>query len=476
MSNRLALGRTVSESMIHIIEPVANQAFRFVITRLGLMDLLGSELQLVSDFREKSKITDDTNTAKVVGYRAVAKLIPSVNPRNNKWDGYKTAIDLGNGNAIVRQEDSRYKKRPWTGADIVGGDYSVFHDENLFVDLTEWNVGSTLSMEVKMDFCDLTVAQEALSAIFATFTNGEMIGYIPIQYEYPIPHDIQEVLKKIYSMSDMEQTEEAYEAWLNEKSIGTLGWNVNRNHLNTKELVGKKNNIQAIYLIECTQDQPEVGNSRYTVSFTLTVQYSRTNRMILDYPIIVNNQLLSFDYVPVSEVYRKANKGPYQWQNTAADAYWRSQFKPTNPIPVMYPWWDNWQLPYDSIIAKKGFKPLFIAAITLDDVDNPNGVTVLDLVEGLPGYKLNQELLAMLAKYKEKALWFSNTYISIAVFAHDYQVNPNLLKFDGRYLTLKSRLKDRIYRLAISIDPSPINMKPIHEFIFDDHSMLPKEG
>lgn len=474
MSQRLSLARVVSESMIHIIEPIADQSLRFVIGRLGLSGLM-EEIQIVSDFRDVSKATDDNKNAKLIDYRVRAKLNPSVNPTNNKWDGYKTAIDLGNGNAIVRQEDVTRKKRPWTGNDFTGRDYSIFHDEDLFVDITEWNVGSTLSMEVKMDFHDLTPAQDALSAIFATFTNGDMVGYVPVQYDYPIPEDIQLVLKKIYWMSDMEKSNEAYAEWLNKKSIGFLSWNTNRNNINVRELVGLKNNTQALFLIECSQDQPEVGNNRFTVNFNLTVQYSRTNRLIMDYPIIINNQLLPFDYVPCTKEERQMNRGPFMWQNSAVNLYWHQQYKCDNPIPAMYPWWDKWELPYHSIIAKKGFRPIFIAAITLDDVDDPEGVTILDLKEGLPGYTLRDDLLQMLSKLKGRALHFAGTYINVAVFAHDYQVNPNLVEFDGRYLKLLSRQKGSIYRLVISIDPYPDNLKGMPEFVWDD-SILKQKG
>ncbi len=474
MSQRLSLSRVVSESMIHIIEPIADQSLRFVIGRLGLSGLM-EEIQIVSDFRDVSKATDDNKNAKLIDYRVRAKLNPSVNPNNNKWDGYKTAIDLGNGNAIVRQEDVTRKKRPWTGNDFTGRDYSIFHDENLFVDITEWNVGSTLSMEVKMDFHDLTPAQDALSAIFATFTNGDMVGYVPIQYDYPIPEDIQLVLKKIYWMSDMEKSNDAYADWLNKKSIGFLSWNTNRNNINVRELVGLKNNTQALFLIECSQDQPEVGNNRFTVNFNLTVQYSRTNRLIMDYPIIVNNKLLPFDYVPCTKEERQVNRGPFMWQNSAVNLYWHQQYKNDNPIPAMYPWWDKWELPYHSIIAKKGFRPIFIAAITLDDVDDPEGFTILDLKEGLPGYTLRDDLLQMLSKLKSRALHFAGTYINVAVFAHDYQVNPNLVEFDGRYLKLLSRQKGSIYRLVISIDPYPDNLKGMPEFVWDD-SILKQKG
>ena len=195
----------------------------------------------------------------------------------------------------------------------------------------------------------------------------------------------------------------------------------------------------------------------------------------MDYPIIINNQLLPFDYVPCTKEERQMNRGPFMWQNSAVNLYWHQQYKRDNPIPAMYPWWDKWELPYHSIIAKKGFRPIFIAAITLDDVDDPEGATILDLKEGLPGYTLRDDLLQMLSKLKGRALHFAGTYINVAVFAHDYQVNPNLVEFDGRYLKLLSRQKGSIYRLVISVDPYPDNLKGMPEFVWDD-SILKQKG
>ena len=146
MSQRLTLANIVGESMIHIIEPVADQALRFVVGKLGMLRLM-EEIQLVSDFREVSKVTDNSHNAKLIDYRVRARLMPNVNPSTNKWEGTKTIADLGNGNAIVRQGDKGRQKSPWSGHDITSRDISIFHHEDLFLDMTEWNVGSTLTSQ-----------------------------------------------------------------------------------------------------------------------------------------------------------------------------------------------------------------------------------------------------------------------------------------------------------------------------------------
>ena len=463
MSRRLALQQVVSESMIHIIEPVADQSVRFLVRKLGLEEIMKENIYVVSDFKESSKTNTEDHNAKLIENRVVAKLTPNVNPVNNKWEGIKTTIDLGNGNSIVRTSDAKNMKRPWSGRDLTDTNFSIFHDPDLFIDLTEWNVASTLALEIKLDFYYVTNAQETLSKIFATFMNGDMMGYIPLQYDYPIPKAQQNVIKYLYKISDHPDTEEAFTNWLKEYSKGCISYNTNRNNINIKEMVGLRNNAQAFYLIECTQDAPEVGSNRYTVNLNMTVQYSRTNRLILDYPIIANNKLVDFRYVPMRPEVRSINRGPYQWQNRAVDQYWKDQyFKNQRFSPVKYPWWDPWFTPEESYVRQSRFAPIFTAAITLDDVDNPEGTTVLDLEEGLPGYKLSDRIIEMLRTGKRKVLGTHGTYVNVSVFSHDYQVDTSMLDFDGRYLTIKSRRKSPTYRLVISLTDKPDNMPQIN--------------
>lgn len=462
-ANQLTLVEVVSESMVHIIEPIADQVIRFILGKLSVPKEMMDNILIVSDFRDATKTTDDNSNPNLIDYRCVAKLNPSVNPSNIKWEGYKTVNDLTHGKVLVRQEKPEYKRRPWSGHDIVDREMSVFHTTEHSITLTEWNVGSAMTMEVKLDFPSLTDAQETLSSVFATFNAGDMINYIPVQYDYPVPHSQKNVMKYLYSLTcddPADRTLKGFAQWIHKHSKGTMCWNTNRNDLRAKELVVLRNNSHAMYMIECSQDAPEVGNARYTVNLNITVQYSRTNRLILDYPIVVNNKNVEFRFVPCDDKVRECNQGAFMWQNAWVDAYWHQQYASKGHIALHYPWWDKWKVPSDSIVSLKGFTPIFICAFTLDDDTNPEGETVIDLHEGLPGYHLNDCLKEHLIKGKANCLNHYGTYVNVAVYAHDYQVDKDLLSFDGRYLKIRSRRKNPVYRLVISANPKPLNMNP----------------
>ena len=463
MSNRLTTMEIVSESMIHIIEPVADQTVRWILQKLNLLHLMHDDIQLVSDFREVGTTLDDNSNPKLIDYRCRAKITPTVNPSNIKWEGSKTVQDLGNGQLLIRQEKGKYQKRPWSGRDLVDREYSIFHDDEHYIDLTEWCMGSSMMIEMKLDFHDLTPAQEALSNVFATFNAGDMINYLPVQYDYPIPKSQRAILKYLYTLTGREEkpTLQGFNKWVIEKSKGIMCWNTNRNDLRAKELVALKNSSHALYLIECTQDAPEVGNARFTINLNVTVQYTRVNRLIMDYPIVVNNNVVDHHYVPMKAHAREYNQGAFMWQNRWVDQLWHQQYAKEGPIVLTYPWWDTWRVPKSSGVSQRGFRPIFSCAFTLDNLDDPKGVTTIDLVEGLPGYHLNDCLKNLLAKGGSKCLRNYNTYVNVAVYSHDYQVDPDLLEFDGRYLIVKNRNPKNIYRLVISANPHPLNMGPI---------------
>lgn len=474
MSNRLAMVNMVGQVTQHVTEPIADQTLRYILSNLGLTDLMKDHIYLVSDFRKTSLTTDAAGNPVLSVNRVVARLTPSLNPANNKWEGDKTAVDLGNGNTLIRSGTKT--KKPWTGKDFTKEEFSVFHDDDTFTDITEWNVGSTFQMEVKMDFKSISQAHEILAKIFATFQNGEMIGYVPLVYDYPVPMDIQRTLFHIYTKTDLPQTQKGYEDWIRDRSGGAITWNTNREDLRIKEMVVKRTLGQSMYLIECTQDSPENTEHVSTITMNVTVQYSRTNRLVFEYPIIVNNQFLPFKFCWTPPQFRYENKGPIQWQNSAVDAYWKSQYPYKNLNPIPYPWWDNWELPSDSIISAKGYRPLMIMAFTLDDADNPNGVTKIDVIDGLPGYKLCDEFKAMLQESKASALYTSGAYVNLSVFAHDFQVDQSLLDFDGTILTIKSRRKTPIYRLVISANPKPINKGPLPQNLVWINTIIPKKS
>lgn len=470
MSFRLSMIHSVPEQHVHIIEPVAKQVLQFIIEKLGYLDFFrkNGNIDMVSDFTGTSKAVDKNGNPEIHHNRVRAKLNWNLNPQTVKWQGNGTTIDLGNGNHLVTNAGAA-PRQAWAKATYSEGNVAIMSDVNAFTDLIEYSVGSTLTMEVQMDFKDDAMAFECFTRVFQCFQNGEMIGYVDVQYDYPVPETLQKVYSYIASLM-------GYDDWEKEMirhSGGNITYVQNRNAPTRKELVVKKNHFQAIYQIECSQEAPTPGEPDGAfVTLNVTVQFARANRMMLKWPIIVNNQFVDYDYVPVDPELRATNglPSPVMWRNDAVTALWAKLY-PNRRRPVHYPWWDDWDLPSDSVQVMRGFTPIAIVAfcldLTQDQEGNPVGETKIDLVHGLPGLKLNDDIINELMCRNGRELLLPNRYVNVAVFAEDYQlgtpsqIEDNIkpvVELEQGILTVRAVRPYTQFRLVISINQHPVNL------------------
>lgn len=457
----LTLTSTVRESMIHIIEPVASEVVNYIVQHMGYEKLFKDNIEIVSDFRSTSKTTDENHNALIRHDRVRVKLNPNVDPRNNKWEGNGTTIDLGNGNALITNPHAGNATRtPWKRPSYPDQMYNIFADSENYIRLRDMSVGTTLTMEMNMEFKHATDAQEALSRLYQTFINGDMVHSIDLQYDYPIPEEIQATLLHLFDLRGprpMLGGKDSCLRWVMEGSNGLITLNVNRNNPTHAELVVNKNHFETCFQIECTQEAPTpLQPDGYSINLNVAVQYARANRLILEYPIIVNNSFVGLPYVPMDPQYRDDKSTPaslVMWENPAYTAYWLSMYA-KDRRPYKYPWYDPWTMPENSHPGANKFKPIITCAFELDDAENPEGVTEIDLIDGLPGVNLSDEIKGILAKEKANVLDVDGN-VNVSVFADDWIMDRSLLEFDGRTLIVKKRGLKSVCRLVISTRDVP---------------------
>ena len=472
MANRLLLSNSVGESLIHVIEPVADQALHFIIEKLGYKDLFGDQIEVRTDFRGYTKSNDKSNAAKLRCNRVRAKLNPNVDPSSIKWEGSGTTIDLGNGNTLIQNNGGRHsQRRPWSdGMHFSKSKYSIMQDDLIAVNLTDHTVGTSLTMEVNMEFEEEYTANEAISRIMQVFTNGDKINYVDIAYDVPVPASIQNVLRYLYhlKMSTPENPNGAFIKkdgkqiydivgwynWLQEKSNKVITHLNNRNRPDHHELVVNKNHFQALYLIDCNQETPSMLDPEGAgVTFTLTVQFARSDRMLLEYPVIVNNHYVEPKFVPMERKVRAAGReSMIMWDNPAVTHEWlRTYTHPWPPKPFMFPYWDPWMVPIDSRAWLSDYRPVLVAACTLDDPE-----TKFDFdtdCEKVFGCKLDDAIMKCIHEKKNNVLNVDE-FVNITVYADDIAVDNKFLDIsDGHTLIIKNRRKVPIYRMVVSIGP-----------------------
>ena len=497
MANRCITSHTVGESLLHIIYPVADQIVTHVVDKLGYRDLIKDNIDIKTEGgRDWSKTIDHDGNPNTRTNRVRVKLNPNVNPSTIKWESSGTTKALANGNTLQQNENgsSHASRLPWAiGGHISKRRFSILHDDDIAVDLSERSVGSSMTMEITMEFEDEFVANEALSRVFQCFTNGEMINYVDIMYDYPIPEDFQYLLKYLYHLkcTTTDNPNGAFEnkkfkindwfKWMREKSNETISLLVNRNRPAHKEIVVNKNHFQALYLIECSQETPQALDPKgASITFNLTIQYSRANIMVMEYPIIVNNQYVDYKYVPLERQIRAA--GPetmIMWQNPAVTMLWQQTY--TNywpPKVVKFPFYDPWDVPSDSMASQYGFRPVLQAAFTLDNVSDPNGVTTFDFSTDVGkslGCKLDPDILEAIA-HDKNLVFSSNGLVNISVYADDIPLSSKYLDIsDGHTLIIKCRSVKPIYRMVVSIRPPTKLERPAWNRVWVTSFIMRKE-
>lgn len=482
MGNRLMLTHSIGESLLHIHLPVAQQAVKHVIDRLGYHDVFQDNIDISTDFFDWSKTKDKEGRAAIRDDRVRVKLNPNVNPSTNKWEGSGTTTALANGNLVDRNGAAVEQRLPWAhGSLLPNRKFSVFRDNYIDVDMHDITVGCSMTMEITLEFHDEFRANEALSRIFQCFTHGDMTNYIDIMYDFPVPSQLQSVLRYLYHLKmqskdnpngafDVDEHnhkhfkhEEWYE-WLKKYSNDAITTLSNRNKfgnlkLEHRELVVNKNHFQALYQIDCSQETPSKMDPRgASITFNLVIQFARSNILALEYPIVVNNQYIDTKFVPLERVIRAA--GPetaIMWQNPAVTKLWQdtyTQFWP--PKPFVYPFYDPWMTPRDDRASLWGYKPVIICTFTLDNVDDPEGVTTFDFdtdpQKVFESY-IDEQILNCIHE-KKNAVFGVSEFVNITVFADDVAVDPKYLDIsDGHTLTVKCKNTQRVYRMVVGLHP-----------------------
>ena len=145
------------------------------------------------------------------------------------------------------------------------------------------------------------------------------------------------------------------------------------------------------------------------------------------------------------------------WQNPALTALWHKTYTCWPPKPFMFPFWDPWQVPIDGRAWKNGYRPVLICALTLDNPEDPNATTKIDLdvdIEETLESKLDLRITDCI-RLKKNKVFGVDEFVNITVYADDIAIyDKSMLDIsDGHTLTIKNKYTQPIYRMVISIAP-----------------------
>lgn len=427
---------TIPDIFHTAIHPVSQQIMLNTLNRLGLNKHFENNINYKSIGTTISDSNDDTGAIKLKQNRIDVDLHTSSATGDQKWE---TTMSMHEYQQSMTYLPNNHLK-------------PIFHEPIGQFTITEYEKPLTITMTCIMMFEDMVSAIGALQRIQSLCSYG--ILQQDLSFSYYLPAAIYIRLYELMLLTGRPKSE--FLDYLDTWSGGRIDRTINRHDTTDKALSVERNRSGVIVALECDQGEPEpVGGSEnspdmYSVTFTLSSQISMCNMIGLRYPIVVNNNLVPREMIPIADSEIHTPKGishPYfsvsNYMNLASNS------DPTvKDSPYRMPWYDNWHPTKRKGFASR-YDPFFICVVTLDDIDNPDGVTNVNLETDFVDPFI-PEIIDALKEQGDKGLMF-NDLINVSVFANDIIIEPTTLTLtNGVELSIPNRNHTSIYRIVLS--------------------------
>lgn len=432
--------RSVPDLVDRVYSPVASQLVRNLLDEMGAGGIFNNRIYMNADHTAPAHTTNENNkpmteTEDRLNYTQSV----SINPANLEWDAV--------------YHESVTKAMDQVSLDAV---CPVWYHHRTGSALTEYGQPCALRLECSAHIANRSLAHEFLTGIYTSFDVGELMQRFDLAFDYKIPPYIYGLLYMICKMEGYPP--ENYFQFLQNYSAGSVGLSINKLDTDRRDLIVRKHITDVLVKIECDADQPEPVTSNqsvhaYNVPFNVTAQFVRPVSLYMRYPITIQNRMVpgeAVDIEPEDEEPIKSGNSPFFVEHAYRELL---NGKRQNPIETLkVPWYDQWRCPPGSVVRKTGFYPFATIVFTIDDENNPQGETVIDL-EDLGDISLVPEVLDEIKNADYNLLQFSGKY-NISVFVDDVPAEPEglTLESNNTVLHVPNRELEHTYRLVLSVN------------------------
>jgi hypothetical protein len=413
---------------------VAKQAFGEVIERAGIANYFENNINFKSHGSTVSSSVNDNGLPQLQQNRADVAIQYTSGLTDQRWEVAKAADEYQQ--MLSHMQHSNHKV--------------IFYDPTNSISIMEFDRPLTINCTCILYFNDLVGATDAQQRLQSIYTNG-IISH-DLMYSYFLPASIYVRLYQLYKFADKDPSE--FMDYLSMFSGQRIIKTTNRHDNNDLALSVKKTKGGVISSIEPIQGTPNpVGNEKspdmYEIPLNISTQLSMSNLISIRYPIVMNNKLIPNEYIPLKEdmVYSPANEShPY----FSIDKYLRllKQNSPLPEEPVHVPWYDNWRPRGYKFL--NDYKPFFISIVLLDDIDNEEGYTDIDLHDNLGGIEFIEDVKNAITEQGIDILHFRSN-ISVSVFRNEIMIEPTSLELiDDHILRITNRNTSGVYHLVVA--------------------------
>ena len=440
---------SVAPDILHTgILPSTQQIFNYLMTELGYQDRFKGRVSYEAYGVTKATASDEHNNPTLAEDSANIKISYSLQDNSLQWSA------IGSGTEYQRLINT-------TGMHT--DKKALFVDKVNKILLHHYEHPLAVAMECELEFMDIVSATECMQRL-KSYTSANLFEY-NLDYSYFLPIKIYGVIYTLFKQAG--NAPESFFTYLAEHSNGAICRMSNRHDNADKGIVARCLKSRLVASLELNQDIPEpIGDTKSPIGFRVTVtintQFSVPHLLALTYPLIVNNQQIPRELIPVKV--RKVDETldanyPYH----SIDAFKDAVFKRTKSPVVRTPWYDNW-IPLN---LRKGYNPVLIGVVTLDDTDNPEGVTVVNLPEAYGEY-ISNDIFNLYRRCGNTALGFYNL-LSVTVYQDDILIDPATLTLDDNLnLTIPNRDVTKSYRVVLSYNPVDYSKNDVLRIINTD--------
>ncbi len=413
------------------LRPVARRVVRSIMKDLGIASLFKDRVSFES-FGETTATVSSTHRDPTITENTLTTIIK-----------YSTKVD----DMIwpVAGANIDYEQAAGT-ASLAAQLNKIVMDPIHGIYVTEYNKPVSMNMECTFVLIDIMDAMNILQKLNMYMTNG--VAVMDLDFTYYMPAIVSETLYTMYK--HIEPSGEGFKQWLVDNSDGLIEFNLNRDDMGDTAISIRKTYANSLYGISIGSSEPEpVGDTKspdgYSINISVGCQFSLTNSLAVLFPIVINNILTESIFIQPER---------YVIKNADMDNIFFSlnEFKKAHLVPLSYmrtkrlPYYDNWQPP-----VLMGFTPFLINLVTLDDIDNPEATTVVNLEQEFVGL-----LPAVIDELRHIGLRVLslNGHINLSVYANDTMISPSAINYDPltTELTLTERDRTKAYRIVLSVD------------------------
>lgn len=262
-----------------------------------------------------------------------------------------------------------------------------------------------------------------------------------IDYEYSPPSTLYRLFEEFHDKREsVAGYGDDFTKWLKEHFDQRLALLMTMDGKRALPIINEKQYfVQGWFNFEVNPEKEQKVNNAglWEMSFDYTVEYDKVTSLVLDYPIVIHNQLIDTRFIPNLDPYYnpnekkvRANYAGYMTLNKLTDTL-------SGELPyagVISPSFDDWSPNRASLY--KNFIPIFTGLVGVEDGDL---FKLLDL-RNLGEYELADEVLDFIKQHREDVTLHRANVFNVELFKND-MAQDNSTVFIDEDLVVRSTVE-----------------------------------